>query len=103
MPDAPDPPVEAPQAEPPTGPAPNSRPGHAPKIPIVRAPVGACDAHVPMLAEPSEPPLWSGRPEDPEAGRSFEGRRALLREHLDLLGAPASCRSRRSSTAPTTR
>ena len=82
MPDAPYPPVEVPQAEEPTGPGPE----HAPKIPTVRAPVGACDAHVHMLAGPSEYPLWSGRSEDPEPGRRFEDWLRMLREHLDLLG-----------------
>ena len=81
MPDAPYPPVEVPQAEAPTGPGPS----HAPKIPTVRAPVGACDAHVHMLAGPAEYALWDERSEDP-AGHSFEEWLALLREHLDLLG-----------------
>lgn len=82
MPDAPYPAVEVPAAEPPTGPGPD----HAPKIPTVRAPVGACDTHVHMLAGPSEYPLWSGRVEDPERGRSYEDWLSLLREHLDILG-----------------
>ena len=77
MPDAPYPPVEVPEAE---------APGPEPKIPTVRAPVGACDAHVHMLAGPSEYPLWSGRSEDPDPGRGFEDWLAALREHLDLLG-----------------
>ena len=81
MPDAPYPPVEVPAAEAPTGPGPD----HAPKIPLVRAPVGACDAHVHMLAGPSEYPLWSERSEDPP-DRSFEAWLDILREHLDLLG-----------------
>lgn len=82
MPDAPYPPVEVPQAERPSGVA----PAHAPKIPTTRAPVGACDAHVHMLAGPAERPLWEGRVEDPAAGLGFEDWLARLREHLDLLG-----------------
>lgn len=81
MPDAPYPPVEVPDAEPPTGPGPDQ----APKIPTVRAPVGACDAHVHMLAGPSERPAPGGA-EDFDASRSFEAWLSLLREHLDLLG-----------------
>ena len=77
MPDAPYPPVEVPEAE---------EPRDAPKIPTTRAPVGACDAHVHMLAGPSEYPLWSGRAEDPDPDRSFDDWLAALREHLDLLG-----------------
>ena len=77
MPDAPYPPVEVPEAE---------APGPEPKIPTTRAPVGACDAHVHMLAGPSEYPLWSGRSEDPDPDRGFEDWLGALREHLDLLG-----------------
>ena len=77
MPDAPCPPVEVPEAE---------DPGPEPKIPTVRAPVGACDSHVHMLAGPSEYPLWTGRSEDPDPGRGFEDWLAALREHLDRLG-----------------
>ena len=82
MPDAPYPPVEVPQAERPAGVA----PAHAPKIPTVRAPVGACDAHVHVLAGPSERPLWDGRVEDPAPDLGFEDWLRILREHLDLLG-----------------
>ncbi len=77
MPDAPYPPVEVPEAE---------EPGPEPKIPTVRAPVGACDAHVHMLAGPSEYPLWSGRSEDPDPDRGFEDWLGALSEHLDRLG-----------------
>ena len=82
MPDAPYPPVEVPQAERPAGVA----PARAPKIPTVRAPVGACDAHVHMLAGPAEHALWDGRVEDPAPDLGFEDWLAILREHLDLLG-----------------
>ena len=77
MPDAPDPPVELPEAE-------SFSLGS--KIPTIRAPVGACDAHVHILAGPSEYPLWSGRSEDPDPRRGFEDWLGALREHLDRLG-----------------
>ena len=82
MPDAPFPAVEVPQGERPEGQA----PAHAPKVPTVRAPVGACDAHVHMLSGPSEHPLWSGRAEDPAPDLGFERWLGILREHLDTLG-----------------
>lgn len=82
MPDAPYPPVEVPQAERQSGVA----PARTPKIPLVRAPVGSCDAHVHMLSGPGEHALWDGRAEDPAPGLGFEDWLAILREHLDLLG-----------------
>lgn len=82
MPDSPEPPVEVPLGERPTAHLPPSRP----KEPHVRAPVGACDAHVHIVAGPQDFPLWDGRPEDPALGRGFEDWLALYREHLDTLG-----------------
>jgi predicted TIM-barrel fold metal-dependent hydrolase len=82
MPDAPYPPVEVPRAERAAGPA----PAETPKLPTTRAPVGSCDAHVHMLAGPSERPLWDGRVEDPAPGLGFEDWLGRLRQQMDLLG-----------------
>ena len=82
MPDSPLPPVEVPQAERPAAHHPASRP----KEPYLRAPVGACDAHVHIVAGPEEFRLWSGRSEDPPQGHGFEDWLSLYRAHLDTLG-----------------
>ena len=82
MPDAPYPPVEVPSAERRAGPA----PAEAPKLPTTGAPVGACDAHVHMLAGAAERPLWDDRVEDPAPGLGFEDWLGRLRHQMDLLG-----------------
>ena len=86
MPDTPVPPVEVPDAEAPSAHLPLDRP----KEPTVRAPVGACDSHLHMVAGPEEFPLWEGRDggrtRDLAAGRGFEEWLRLLRVHLDTLG-----------------
>jgi predicted TIM-barrel fold metal-dependent hydrolase len=58
----------------------------APIPPQTRAPAGACDAHVHLLAGPGEYPLWDGRAETPAPGPDFEGWLALYRAHLANLG-----------------
>ena len=73
---------DAPQDIIPAGEAPPERP----KVPSVRAPLGACDAHVHMLAGPGERPMNPGRIEEPAAGRRYADWMALFREHLDTLG-----------------
>ncbi|MEM1351772.1 MAG: amidohydrolase family protein [Pseudomonadota bacterium] len=58
----------------------------APKAPEQRAPEGACDAHVHLLAGAREFPLWDGRAENPAAGPDLDGWLTLYRDHLDALG-----------------
>ena len=82
MPDSPLPPVEVPEAERPSA----HQPADRPKEPSVRAPVGACDAHVHMVAGPAEFPLSERGAEHPAPGRGFEDWLALYRTHLDTLG-----------------
>lgn len=65
----------------PTAPLPAARPSD----PTRKAPSGACDAHVHMVAGPDVFDLWEGRVEDPGAG-SFEAWLDLYRTHLDVLG-----------------
>lgn len=58
----------------------------APKAPERRAPVGACDAHVHLIAGRDEFPLWDGRAESPAPGPDLEGWLSLYREQLETLG-----------------
>lgn len=58
-------------------------PSGAPKT---KAPPGACDAHVHILAGATEYPLWEGRVENPAPGPDLDGWLALYRAHLDALG-----------------
>lgn len=58
----------------------------APQPPKQRAPQGACDAHVHLLAGTHEFPLWDGRVENPAPGPDLAGWLALYRSHLDTLG-----------------
>ena len=67
-------------------PIPNALMPPAPKAPARRAPPGACDAHVHLLAGASEFPLWDGRVENPAPGPDLDGWLALYRAHLDSLG-----------------
>ncbi len=57
-----------------------------PAAPRLRAPDGACDSHVHLLAGAAEFPLWSGRVENPAPGLDLNGWLALYRRHLDALG-----------------
>ncbi|MBM2577690.1 amidohydrolase family protein [Jannaschia sp. Os4] len=50
-----------------------------------RAPDGACDAHVHMLAAPEEAPLWDGRVEDPAPGWTFDRYLAAYRAQCEAL------------------
>ena len=61
------------------------QPGRTPKVPTVRAPLGACDAHVHMLAGP-EFALDPNRAENPASIGRYEDWLALFRQHLDTLG-----------------
>ena len=61
------------------------QPARTPKVPTVRAPLGACDAHVHMLAGP-EFGLNPHRAEEPAAVGRYEDWLALFRQHLDTLG-----------------
>ncbi|MBM9594834.1 amidohydrolase family protein [Rhodobacteraceae bacterium MCCB 386] len=82
MPDSNSPPVEIPEAESTASTFPRDRP----KEPTVRAPVGACDCHLHMVAGPAELPMVDRRADDPVAGHGFEGWMGLLRVHLDAIG-----------------
>jgi len=66
----------------PHGPPPHNRPSP----PSAKAPEGACDTHIHMLAAPDEFPLWDSRVEDPAPGPRFDDWLALYRAHLDTLG-----------------
>ncbi|WP_299411752.1 amidohydrolase family protein [uncultured Sulfitobacter sp.] len=57
-----------------------------PRAPLRRAPQGAVDTHVHMLAGVDEFPLWDGRVENPAAGPTLDGWIALLEEQMDALG-----------------
>ena len=57
-----------------------------PASPKFAVPIGACDAHVHMVAGTADFPLWDGRVEDPAPGLDFDGWLALLETHLDTLG-----------------
>ena len=61
------------------------QPGRTPKVPTIRAPLGACDAHVHMLAGP-EFALDPSRKEDPASVGRYDDWLALFRQHLDTLG-----------------
>ncbi|MEM8663975.1 MAG: amidohydrolase family protein [Pseudomonadota bacterium] len=54
--------------------------------PAERAPAGACDTHIHMLAAPDEFPLWEKRVEDPAEGLSFEDFLARYRAQMETLG-----------------
>jgi len=57
-----------------------------PQSPQRRAPTGAVDTHVHMLAGPDEFALWPGRVENPAPGPTLDGWLALLDEQMDMLG-----------------
>lgn len=54
--------------------------------PTKRAPEGACDAHVHLVAAAEEFPLWDGRVENPAPGPDLDGWLSLYRDHLNTLG-----------------
>ncbi|WP_295316618.1 amidohydrolase family protein [Roseobacter sp.] len=58
----------------------------APRAPETRAPEGACDAHVHLVAAAGEYPLWEGRAEDPAPGPDLDGWLTIYRKHLETLG-----------------
>ncbi|MEM6340112.1 MAG: amidohydrolase family protein [Pseudomonadota bacterium] len=60
-------------------------PPPTPLPPHRKAPQGACDAHVHLLAG-SEFPLWDGRVENPAEGIDFDSWIKLYQEHLENLG-----------------
>lgn len=65
---------------------PNAEMPPVPSKPKQRAPEGACDAHVHLVADVEEFPLWDGRVENPAPGPDLDGWLTLYRDHLDALG-----------------
>jgi predicted TIM-barrel fold metal-dependent hydrolase len=65
---------------------PRSDPPPRPIAPSRRAPEGACDAHIHMLAASSEAQLWDGRVEDPAEGWTFENYLGAYAEVQAALG-----------------
>ena len=59
---------------------------HVASPPKRKAPEGAVDAHVHMLAAPGEFALYEGRVEDPAAGVDFQGYLEKLKEQMATLG-----------------
>lgn len=58
----------------------------APQAPRRRAPEGACDAHVHLVAGRDEFPLWDGRVENPAPGPDLDGWLEMFRTQLNTLG-----------------
>ncbi|MEL6959918.1 MAG: amidohydrolase family protein, partial [Pseudomonadota bacterium] len=62
----------------------------SPKAPKIAPPLGACDAHVHLVAGRDEFPLWEKRVEDPARDDSgapdFDGWLTMYRDHLATLG-----------------
>lgn len=58
----------------------------APQVPLKRAPAGACDTHVHLMAGRDEYSLWEGRAENPAPGPDLSGWLNLYRSQLDTLG-----------------
>ncbi len=65
---------------------PNAQMPPAPDAPLRRAPQGACDAHVHVVAAADEFPLWDGRAENPAPGPTLDGWLDLYRKQLETLG-----------------
>ncbi len=65
---------------------PNAQMPPASRAPLLRAPQGACDAHVHLVACAGEFPLWDGRVENPAPGPTLDRWLDLYRTHLDTLG-----------------
>lgn len=59
---------------------------HPPAMPAERAPRGACDTHIHMVAAPGEMPLWDGRVEDPAPGLALADYLARYRALQATLG-----------------
>lgn len=58
----------------------------APQAPARRAPEGACDAHVHLVAGRGEFPLWDGRVENPAPGPDLDGWLEMFRAQCETLG-----------------
>lgn len=65
---------------------PNAQMPPAPQAPGRRAPQGACDTHVHLLAGAGEFALWEGRVENPAPGPKLDSWLELYRNHLEALG-----------------
>ena len=65
---------------------PRSAPPLDPTAPRRRAPDGACDTHIHMLAAPAEAPLYDARVEDPADGMDFDGYLDAYRAQMRALG-----------------
>lgn len=57
-----------------------------PRAPHLRVPEHACDAHVHLVADANEFPLWEGRTENPAHGPNLDGWLDIYRTHLKTLG-----------------
>ena len=62
---------------------PHSAPPLAPTAPARRAPEGACDCHIHVLAD--DAPAWEGRVEDPAEGYGFDAYLDAYRAQMDAL------------------
>lgn len=56
------------------------------EAPLCKAPLGACDSHVHILACKSEFPLWQERVENPAPGNSFDDWLTEYQTHMRYLG-----------------
>ncbi|MEM9798299.1 MAG: amidohydrolase family protein [Pseudomonadota bacterium] len=65
---------------------PRSDPPLAAHAPAKRAPEGACDSHIHVLAAGDEAKLWPDRVEDPAEGMDFAAYLAAYRAQMDALG-----------------
>ncbi|RLJ59020.1 putative TIM-barrel fold metal-dependent hydrolase [Litoreibacter meonggei] len=65
---------------------PTSAPPNAANTPRQKAPQGAVDSHIHMLAAASEFPLWENRVENPAEGLDMDGFIARYRAQMDTLG-----------------
>lgn len=65
---------------------PNAQMPPEPATPAHRAPEGAVDTHVHILADRNEYPLWDDRVENPPPGPTLDGWLALLDEQMEALG-----------------
>ncbi|PTX54012.1 putative TIM-barrel fold metal-dependent hydrolase [Litoreibacter ponti] len=65
---------------------PTSAPPNTATQPRQKAPAGAVDSHIHMLAAASEFPLWEKRVENPAAGIDMDGFLARYRAQMDTLG-----------------
>lgn len=65
---------------------PTSAPPNAAKSPHQKAPAGAVDSHIHMLAAASEFPLWVNRVENPATGLDMDGFLTRYKAQMDTLG-----------------